>query len=206
MKMIFRTRPRFAMAPAILLAILLAGCGTTGKETAERAADAALAQISIYERDIHAKIKAENDYYDTVVANAAKRISRLRSTEHIAKFESEAAGFAASNAGGQADAMASAIPTFIDSAMQSWAKREAGYEELMQGTVTALQKGRKEVAAEQAKIRKLSNKLRALSESRSTKEMLKLMVAFAKEVKTKLDELQEAADKATDAAAPAANK
>lgn len=177
---------------------LFAGCAAT--KIAEMAAVTAVNHVSIYEQEVGAKIKAESDYYDNVMNNAASRINRLREDEQPHKLELEAKKFAKQNSGKTADAIAPMIVSLMESSMKSWAKRDADYVQLMAKMQADLEKSQKVLALEKAKIKQLKNKLSALSEARSQKEMLILMVSFAKEVKTKLDELQESSKEASEAA------
>lgn len=183
---------------ATSLVALCAGCAST--ETAQKAADIALNQLSVYERDVSAKIKAEEDYYERVMDNASIQINRLREMELIIKLTRGAEKFADANKGKSAKQIAPKIPTLVEQSIDRWAEREAAYEKLLSETRETLIKNRKVLAIEREKISSLKTKLRSLTEGQSTADMLKFVIAFSKEVKTKLDELEDDAKKAADSA------
>lgn len=183
----------------LLLAAALAG-GCAGTDTADKASTLALDQIGRYEVDVNRKVRTENDYYDEVIANAVKRINRLREGDQDTKLKALARDFAENHKSSTATAIAKDLPLFFTTAITEWAAREGAYETLIAKTQATLSANRKRLEFEQAKIQELKVKLRALSEPGTTFDMLKLAVAFGQEVKVKYDELKVDADKAAAAA------
>lgn len=181
--------------------ISTAGCTAT-TPTAQKAATAALAQLSTYEIEVQRKIKAENDYYEKAMDAASARVEELWDNEQPFQFEQEAKKFAFSNLKVSAAKMGPKIIKLMEDTRKSWAARDTKYESLLTGTQKTLQDNRKKLEFERGKIKTLRNKLQVLSAARSNKETLALTIAFAKLVKEKYDEL----DKAGAGAASAATK
>jgi hypothetical protein len=173
------------IAVVLLAALLAAGCAANA--TADKAATLALEQLTKYETDVALKIRAENDYYDEVTRNAVARINRLRADEQDSKLAAFGRAFAERNAGAGAESVATSLPDLFDSAIEQWAAREEGYEQLLARSTGTLADSRKRLEMEQAKIRELKTKLQALREPGTTLDMLKLAIAFGKEVKEKFD-------------------
>jgi hypothetical protein len=186
--------------PLLALVAFLAG-GCAGANTADKASTLALDQIGRYEADVNKKVRAEHDYYDEVVDNAVARINRLREGEQDTKLKALAREFAEAHKSSDAASIAKDLPTFFTAAVTEWAAREGVYELLITKTQTTLSTNRKRLDVEQAKVQELKVKLRALSEPGTTFDMLKLAIAFGKEVKVKYDELKTDTDKAGAAAA-----
>lgn len=179
---------RFSVA---LLLTGLAACGAT--PTADKAANLALDQLAIYEREVNAKIAAEEVYYDTVIANATSRIMRIRNQEHVPALLKKARNFAKSQGSSPlANSVGSMLFGLGNSAMTEWAQREKGYADLLNDIREALAKGQKEMLFQKGKIKQLRTKLRAVSSPRSTGDMLKLLAAFAEAVGKELEETKKA--------------
>jgi hypothetical protein len=151
------------------------GCAHTG--TAEKAASTALTQLSIYDRDVNAKIRAQ------------LRINDLWANEQPFRFAQEGKSFATSNLGISSTAAETKLPGLLTSFITSWARRDAEYVALLGNTIKTLNESRRKLEVEQAKIAQLRNKLMTLSEAASDKEMLKLAIGFARETNEKLGEL-----------------
>jgi hypothetical protein len=167
--------------------LLLAGCATS---TAEKTAATALSHLATYERDVHAKVRAESDYYEEVMTNAASRITDLWKSRQPASLEEELRRFAADNVDETAVGVGPRLPPFLETTLRSWADRDREYEALLAETLKTLAANRRKLEVEQAKISELRNKLQPLSEVASDKEMLKILIGFARETKAKLDELR----------------
>ena len=167
--------------------LLLAGCATS---TAEKTAATALSHLATYERDVHAKVRAESDYYEEVMTNAASRITDLWKSQQPASLEEELRRFAADNVDETAVGVGPRLPPFLETTLRSWADRDREYEALLAETLKTLADNRRKLEVEQAKISELRNKLQPLSEVASDKEMLKILIGFARETKAKLDELR----------------
>ena len=167
--------------------LLLAGCATS---TAEKTAATALSHLATYERDVHAKVRAESDYYEEVMTNAASRITDLWKSRQPASLEEELRRFAADNVDETAVGVSPRLPPFLETTLRSWADRDREYEALLAETLKTLADNRRKLEVEQAKISELCNKLQPLSEVASDKEMLKILIGFARETKAKLDELR----------------
>ena len=179
---------RFSVA---LLLTNLAACGPT--PTADKAANLALDQLAIYEREVNAKIPAEEVYYDTVFANVTSRIIRIRNQEHVPALLKKARDFAKSQGSSPlANSVGSRLFGLGNSAMREWAQREKEYVDLLNDTREALAKGRKKLLFQKGKIKHLRTKLRAVSGPRSTGDMLKLLTAFAEAVGKELEETKKA--------------
>ncbi len=186
--------------------LVMAGC--SGMHTADKATSLALDQLARYEADVNAKVRVESDYYDQVMENAVKRINRLRESEHDVKLKDLAKAFGERHKGSDAASIKAPLSEFFEAALNDWAGREAEYEKLVTTTQNTLLNNRKKLEVEKEKLGQLKVKLRALGEPQTTVDMLKLMIAFSKEVKVKYDEMKtdagkaaEAADKAGEAAA-----
>lgn len=182
------------------LAMTAVGCAHTG--TAEKAASTALTQLSLYDRDVNAKIRAESDYYEQAMTAAQLRINDLWENEQPFRFEQEGKAFAMSNAGLSPEAAAAKLPDLLNTFITSWARRDAEYATLLATTVATLNENRKKLEVEQAKIAQLRNKLMTLSEAASDKEMLKLAIGFARETNEKLGELSKDAKPAGEPSKP----
>jgi len=167
--------------------LLLAGCATS---TAEKTAATALSHLATYERDVHSKVRAESDYYEEVKTNAASRITDLWKSRQPASLEEELRRFAADNVDETAVGVSPRLPPFLETTLRSWADRDREYEALLAETLKTLADNRRKLEVEQAKISELCNKLQPLSEVASDKEMLKILIGFARETKAKLDELR----------------
>lgn len=175
---------RFSVA---LLLMSLAACGAT--PTADKTANLALDQLAIYEREVNAKIAAEEAYYDTVIANATSRIMRIRNQEHVPALLKKAREFAKSQGSSpSANSVGSSLFELATSAMREWAQREKEYADLLNDTREALAKGRKKLSSQKGKIKQLRTMLRAVSGPRSAGDMLKLLAAFAEAVGKELEE------------------
>jgi hypothetical protein len=195
----------------VFFGFLTAGC--SGIHTADKAASLALDQLARYQTDVNVKVRVETDYYDQVMENAVKRINRLRESEHDVKLKALAAAFVERHRGSDANSIEADLPDFFEAAINDWADREAGYEQLMAATHTTLTNNYKKMEAQKEKLQQLKVKLRALGEPQTTADMLRLIVAFSKEVKVEYDEMKtdtgkaaDAADDATKAAAKVASK
>jgi len=175
------------------LGIALVGCAHT--QTAEKAASMAMSQLDIYDRDIGAKIRAESNYYEEVMAAARANTSDLWRNEQPARFEQEAKAFTRANQNLSAEAADAQLADLLKTFMFSWSRRDADYVALLADTVQVLNDNRKKLEVEQAKISQLRSKLMTLSEAASDKEMLKLAIGFVKETKDKIDELSKDASK-----------
>jgi hypothetical protein len=169
-------------------ALLLAGCATS---TAEKTAATALSHLATYERDVHAKVRAESDYYEAIMADSTARIIDLWKSRQPAVLTEELRRFAADNLDSSADEIGPRLAPLLESTLREWAERDAEYETLLAETLRTLAANRRKLEVEQAKIAELRNKLQPLSEAASDKEMLKILIGFARETKAKLDELRE---------------
>lgn len=175
------------------LGIALVGCAHT--RTAEKAASMAMSQLDIYDRDIGAKIRAESNYYEEVMAAARANTSDLWRNEQPARFEQEAKAFTRANQNLSAEAADAQLADLLKTFIVSWSRRDADYAALLADAVQVLSDNRKKLEVEQAKISQLRSKLMTLSEAASDKEMLKLAIGFVKETKDKIDELSKDASK-----------
>ncbi len=173
----------------IIVIALFVGCSATNM--VNMTADTAVNKLSVYELQVGAKIKAENDYYDNVMESATDRINSLRKEKLPYDFKKTTKKFAEENSGKNAVEIASRIVVFIEKSKNEWKEQSDVYSDLMKNTQESLKSNRTNLELENAKIKKLKNKLRALSGARSQREMLQLLVTFARQVKTELDDLQE---------------
>ena len=183
-----RARRNYACATGALgvWLLLATGCATP---TAEKTAATALSQLAIYERDVHAKVRAERDYYERVMTDGSARITDLWRDQQPSRLADELRRFTADNLDATAETLPGRLPTFLESARRAWGEREQGYERLLAETLKTLSDGRRKIEVEQAKIAELRNKLQPLSEVASDEEMLKILIGFARETKARLDEL-----------------
>jgi len=192
--------PTLTRAVALVLtATMLAACGTT---TAEKVATTALTQLTSYERDVLAKVKAESDYYERVMDNASARINELWDNEQPFRLEQEVKDFVLDNLTTPAGQLPPRLVKFLDASMQAWASRDEGYETLLADTMKSLADRRKILDVENARIAQLRNKLEILSQARSDREMLTLAIGFVKETKDQLDQLSAEAAAASAGAKP----
>jgi hypothetical protein len=184
-----RTRRVLGVVAVGAALVVTAGCGTTA---AEKTAAAALSQLAAYERDVNAKIRAESEFYDGVMANASMRIKGLWQEQQGATLDEDLRVFTSENLDATAEAVGPRLVALLQATLQSWASRDQEYESLLADTLKALADNRRKLEVEQAKIAELRNKLQPLSEVASDREMLKILIGFARETKAKLDELREA--------------
>ena len=166
-----------------------AGCATA---TAEKTVATALSHLATYERDVHAKVRAENDFYESILQDASARIVDLWKSQQPALLDEELGRFAADYLDATAEALAPRLPVFLEATRQAWATRDQEYQSLLADTLRTLTDSRRKLEVEQAKIAELRNKLQPLSEVASDREMLKILIGFARETKAKLDELKAA--------------
>ena len=181
---------------AILICI---GCASSTK-TAEMIALTAAHHVSAYEQDVGEKIKAENDYYDAIMQYVTKNIKRFRENEQPRELEIEVEEFVQKNNNKNDAEIRQEIFAFLETSLSSWAEREEKYIQLMNEMKYELEKKQQTLAFEKSKISLLKNKLTTLAEARSHKEMLTLMLAYAGQVKSELNSLQESSNKANDKA------
>lgn len=192
-----RSRSTIAMALASL--VLAAGCSAS-TPTAQKAATAALVQLTTYEVEVQRKINAENAFYEAALNVASKQVERLWKSEQRFEFLEQADDFAERNNSLNAAQIGPKLVTFMDNIKTSWAKRDMGYESLLSGTQKQLRDNRKKLELERGKIRILRGKMQVLSAARADQETLVLMIAFAKQVKEKYDDLDESSSDAATAA------
>jgi hypothetical protein len=182
---------RLANRTVLVSLLFCAGCAAA-TPTAQKSATAALVQLTAYETEVGQKIKAENDYYEGVMGAANQRVVELWDNEQAFKFEQDAKQFVDANPTPTAQQIGPKLVPFMDSSLKAWASRDATYESLLVETQETLRNTRNQLELERGKIRTLRGQLQNLGQ-RNDKEMLLLTIAFAKQVKTKLDELKDAA-------------
>jgi len=183
-----------AVVVAIVMGWAVGGCGDI--TTAEKAAVAALVQLSKYETEVGNKLRAETEYYDGVMEVAAARINDLWSNEQPFRLEQDAKTFTLANQQAQADDMGAKLAAFMNGVVDRWARRDAEYEALIVETTSTLTKTRTVLELEKAKVGQLRNKLETLSQSASDQEMLRLAIGFVKETRDRFEELSNQAAKA----------
>jgi hypothetical protein len=186
-----RARSLRALAVVFTGAWLLAGAGCA-TPTAEKTAATALSQLATYERDVGAKVRAESDFYEGIMRDASLRITDLWQSQQPAWLDEELRAFAADNLDGSAVTLGPRLPAFLEATLKSWAGRDQEYEDLLAETLKTLADNRRKLEVAQAQIAELRNKLQPLSEVASDREMLKILIGFARETKAKLDELNAA--------------
>ncbi len=186
-----RPKRRYGLACGCVC-LMLAAVGCAHTKIAETAASTAISQLEIYDREVGAKIRAENDYYENVMSAAETRINELWTNEQPFRFEQECQAFAKSNVGLSAAAADTKLADLFNTVMNAWARRDADYADLIADTNKVLSENRRKLEMEQAKISQLRNKLMTLSEAASDKEMLKLAIGFVRETKESLDGLSKA--------------
>ena len=183
---------------ALASLVLATGCSAS-TPTAQKAATAALVQLTAYEVEIQRKIKAENDFYESALNNASKQAERLWKSEQRFEFLEEAEDFAESNSSLSAPQIGPKLVTLMDAMKTSWETRDMSYETLLIGTQSKLRENRTKLEQERGKIRTLRGRLQVLSAAPTDREMLVLMIAFAKQVKEKYDELDASSNDAVTA-------
>ena len=193
-------RFKYISVQLVLSAFILIciGCASSTK-TAEMIALTAAHHVSAYEQEVCKKIKVANVYYNDVMDNVNSTIINHRENEQPREFKSEVDEFAKENLGKSFGEISPQIIAFMETSLSSWADREKQYTKLMNEMKSDLEKNQQTLATEKEKISLLKSKLTTLSEARSHKETLTLMVAYAGEVKSELDRLQESSNKANKA-------
>lgn len=186
-----RAWPIRAIGASVLAAGALAGAGCA-TATAEKTAATALSHLATYERDVHAKVRAENDFYESILQDASARIIDLWKSQQPALLDEGLGRFAADYLDATAEALAPRLPVFLEATRQAWAARDQEYQSLLAETLRTLTDSRRKLEVEQAKIAELRNKLQPLGEVASDREMLKILIGFARETRAKLDELKAA--------------
>ncbi len=186
-------------AIALASLVLATGCSAS-TPTAQKAATAALVQLTTFEIEVQRKIKAENDFYEAALNVASKQIENLWKSEQRFEFQEQTDNFFERNKSLTAAQIGPKLVTIMDSIKTSWAKRDMDYESLLSGTQKLLRDNRKKLELERGKIRVLRGKMQVLSAARTDRETLVLMIAFARQVKEKYDELDESASDAATAA------
>ncbi len=182
---VFRQKSGFVGA---LLFFGLTACATISP--VDKTGALALNHLALYEREVNTKIAVENLYYDRVLENATNRIIEIRNQEHIPELLKKARVFA-QNYGAESS---QGLFNLANSAMTEWATREQEFDSLLDETRDTLTLGRKELALQKGKITELRNKLRVVSSTRSTDDMLKLLVAFSQTVGTELENAKKEAN------------
>jgi len=150
----------------------------------------ALDHLATYEREVNAKISAENTYYGKVMENAIGRIIAIRNQEHIPALLQKARVFAKNYRAGSG----SELFNLANTTMSEWANREKEFSDLLKETQETLKEGRKKLALQKGKIKELRTKLRSVSAARSTEDMLKLLIAYGETVGTELEKAKEEAN------------
>lgn len=192
-------RVKYLFRQLIISAFILIGVGcASSTKTAEIIALTAAHHVSVYEQEVGKKIKSENDYYDTMMQMVTNTIKRLRKDEQRDELILDAKKFAEDNCGESTDKITLNIGEFMENSISSWKVREQQYIDLTKDMKSDLEANQKTLTMEKTKISRLKNKLTLLSDARSQKEMLTLMVAYAGEVKNELDSLQKSSSKANE--------
>jgi Cdc6-like AAA superfamily ATPase len=137
-------------------------------------------------------VRAENDFYESILQDASARIIDLWKSQQPALLDEELGRFAADYLDATAEALAPRLPVFLEATRQAWAARDQEYQSLLAETLRTLTDSRRKLEVEQAKIAELRNKLQPLGEVASDREMLKILIGFARETRAKLDELKAA--------------
>lgn len=190
---------KFARIIGMASLLLTGGCsGTT--PTAQKAATAALLQLSKYEIEVQRKITGEENYYEQAMRAATERVVDLWDNEQPWQFEQIAKKFASDNLKTPVDTLGLKLVMLMESTKSSWAERDKNYESLLTDTQKTLRNNRKNLEQEMGKITTLRNKLQTLSAARTNQEMLVLTIAFSRQIKKEYDESNESVSGAAPAA------
>ena len=183
-----------------LFLILVLHTGCQSSRSLQIAAQAAGDEVEALELEIRRKIVAENSYYDRAFRFTMEDFERGREDELLVLLLRESEDFADSHVNAQAERLAGDLLKFMNSFVADWGRREQNRRKIIEQTADRLAKSRQELRFEEARIRALKNRLRALGDSRSTKEQMVFLIGYSKEVKTALDHLREQSKAAAAAA------
>ncbi len=168
----------------VTMAALLGACASNGVyEAARRGAEMTVE----LEQEMRAVIKAQNKLHQQRLAIAVDAINDLYQNRQQYMIVQEAEAFAKANAQTAADPMRAKVVAYLDRSIKSWAKRHADYEKLVADAIAKFEKADEKVELDRAKLKALRAKFLALSSPRTRQDTLKLLVAFAADVKADLN-------------------
>lgn len=189
------------MAGLLTLFILAAGVlsGCAGTAIHKGAAQGAQMTVDL-DADLHTVIAAQNELYETRLDNAVLSINDLYLNTQRLYVQQEAEKFAKSNRDTTAEQMEPKILIFMDTSMKKWVKRHEDYNNLLNRAKSTFDKNTAKIEQDRSKLKALRARFVSLSNPRTREEAIKLLIAFAKDVKTDLDrrkeDLKEAAENA----------
>lgn len=192
------TRGRFLVATIALSPLILGAC--TSSKTMADAARAASQQLATVQRDLHAKVKAENAYYTSARASVVRAIDRAREDDLLFRLADTGRKFASGSAGSSPAGLGSRLRQTMTKTADDWQDAEAERTSLLNKTLTELDEKRKALELAEAEYKTLQTKLRSLAQARTEKETVAFVVGFVKSTKTALDEAAAQAAAAAEAA------
>jgi hypothetical protein len=180
--------------------MVLSGCGAT----AIHKGAARGAQMSVdLDADLQTVIDAQNGLYEARLDNAVIAINDLYLNKQRFYVQQEAESFAKANKNTAADKMGPKIVASMTTSMKTWSARHKEYSGLLTEAEAKFAENTAKITQDRAKLKALRAKFVALSNPRSREEALKLLIAFAKDVKADLDRREADLTEATEAPASA---
>lgn len=164
---------------------LVAACSTAKTEIHEGAVQAA-AMTSALDTDTRALIKAQDKLHERRVSAITESINDTYYNRQQFVISESTKAFAKSNAKTKVDALPGKITTYMKASMAAWNKQYDTYEKLRSDAAKQFTAAERKIELDRKKFQKLRSKFIALSNPRKRKEMIKLLLAFAKEVKTQM--------------------
>lgn len=175
---------------SILLIVIAFNMGCAGGFAREAARKGAL-QVSTLESDITAKIKAENEFYNTQQKLADKARANVMSVLLENEITRAAENFVEDNENNPEDVSAETLLTYFNSSRENWQRTVEDIEITLSKAEADLEKGRKELDAEFTKLSQLRSQLTTLGKSRAWRDLMKFLVEYGKATKEQLDELNQ---------------
>ena len=176
----------------------MVGCASQGQF--EQAASEAANQLASVEKALNAKIKTENRYYDDALKRSTEDLKKWRADSRTYMLLKNGDAFIAKNTGKNAKILGGELKQHIERTIAEWREQESARDRLQAEITTTLEASRKKMGYERKKISALRSKLSALGESSDNKALLRFIVAYVGEVSNALEEIEQDAANAADAA------
>jgi len=173
---------------------LCAGAFTGGcqsNKAMRMAARAAGEEVGALEFEIRQKIRVENEYYQRAIEYTVADIRRGREDALLELFQRESEEFMQRHGRSSADRLADQLASHMNDFVRNWESAEQQRRSTIRRTVDQLEKSRRALQYEGAKLRQLRSRLLALGERRSSREQMRFIVSYSLEVRDALEVLRE---------------
>ena len=158
----------------------------------EEAARDANHQIAELETQIQTKIKTENEYYTATVNHIREDFQRARSDDLTIYITRTARKFVrAQKKTLTAESVDPMLQKYLEESVKSWKTLESDRQGAMAKLTAKLDEGRATLEREEAKIKSLRSKLRALGSAKGTEDLVRFLVGYSREVSSQVKELRD---------------